>query len=239
MDNKRIIVALDSGNLEDAAKLAAELKDLAGYFKIGKELFTAHGPKSVNTIRDQGVEVFLDLKFHDIPNTVAGACTSALYMGANMINMHIMGGKAMVRTAVERVNLECSKSGLPKPILLGVTVLTSLDDQMLFKDLHIYGNVADQVVHLSRLGKELGLDGVVCSPLEIELVRQACGSGFILVTPGIRPKWAVKDDQQRITTPADAVRMGADFIVIGRPITGAENPREAAEKIQAEIDNVL
>ncbi|MEW6042114.1 MAG: orotidine-5'-phosphate decarboxylase [Elusimicrobiota bacterium] len=233
----QIIVALDFDNLNEVLDTIKRLKGLVKYFKIGKELFTAYGPKSVEIVLKQEAKVFLDLKFHDIPNTVANACLSALKLGVSMINMHASGGKAMMQIAAEKVSETCTKNGIDRPLLLGVTVLTSLNDEILQKEVRISHTVSDQVVHLAKLCRSAGLDGIVCSPLEIEIVRKTCGDNFVLVAPGIRPAWSSKNDQKRITTPAEAVRLGADYIVIGRPVTTAENPIEAVKKILDEMEN--
>jgi orotidine-5'-phosphate decarboxylase len=233
--NAEIIVPLDMQDLNQASETVNRLRGIINYFKIGKELFTAHGPRAVKAVQDHGAKIFLDLKFHDIPNTVAGASVSAVRMGVQMFNMHASGGKLMMETAHDRVIRECEKSSLPKPIMLGVTVLTSIDDTILREEVRVFSNAADQVVHLARLCQTAGLDGVVCSPREIELVNEACGRDFITVTPGIRPLWAAKGDQKRITTPSQAVKLGADYLVIGRPITGADDPKKAAQRIIDEI----
>lgn len=226
----RIFVALDTPDLDKAVALARSLKGHVGGMKVGKEFFTALGPQGVTAIADEGMPVFLDLKFHDIPNTVAGALRSSLALKPFMVNVHASGGAKMMEAAAGAI-----KDASPKPILLGVTVLTSMSEEDL-QGVGVDIAVADQVRRLALLAKDSGLDGVVCSAKEVEMLRAACGPDFKLVVPGIRPKWASSDDQKRIVTPKDAVAMGADYLVIGRPITGADNPVEAAKKIAEELD---
>ena len=239
MSETKLIVALDFDNLETASQIVSELSDIVRRFKIGKQLFTATGPASVEKFRDLAEGIFLDLKFHDIPNTVAGAVTSATAIGAHMINMHASGGFEMMRAARDAADRCANELGIPTPILLGVTVLTSIDEASFQRDFDTRRTLKDQVAYLAELSQKAGLDGVVASPLEIELIRGVCGEDFVIVTPGVRPKWATVGDQQRITTPADAVASGADYIVVGRPITGADNPREAATTILQEMRDVV
>lgn len=226
----RVVVALDYASAEPALALAARLDPKACRVKVGKELFTVAGPSLVTQLAARGFDVFLDLKYHDIPNTVAAACKAAAGLGVWMINVHASGGSAMMRAAREAL------AGTAKPpLLIAVTVLTSLGDQ----DLREIGQqeTAPQLVErLARLTQASGLDGVVCSAQEAALLRKACGSGFKLVTPGIRLADATgKDDQKRIVTPAAAVAAGADYLVVGRPITQAADPLAALERINAEI----
>ncbi len=233
-----LIVALDCSTMEQTRAVLCSLRGIVRYYKIGKELFTTFGPQAVKTVLEYGARVFLDLKFHDIPNTAAGAAAGAVSMGVSMFNVHAMGGKSMMQAVRKRVDEECGKSGLAKPVILGVTVLTSLNDEMLRREIRVDSSVADQVVHLALLCKEAMLDGVVCSPLEIGPVRKACGQNFVIVTPGVRPEGAAKNDQDRVATPVQAVRMGADYLIIGRPITAASDPRTAAQKILDEIEKI-
>ncbi len=226
----RIYVALDTPDAARAVELARQLNGHVGGIKLGKEFFVANGPEGVRAIASVGMPVFLDLKFHDIPNTVAGAIRSALPLQPSILNVHACGGSEMMRKA--RAALD-EMSG-EKPMLIAVTVLTSLGDD----DLHELGvnkTAEEQVVHLARLTLACGLDGVVCSPREIKPIRAVCGADFKLVVPGIRPTWAATGDQKRITTPSDAIRDGADFLVIGRPITGADDPVAAAKMIADEL----
>ncbi|MCW9039168.1 MAG: orotidine-5'-phosphate decarboxylase [Rhodospirillales bacterium] len=226
----RIFVALDTTNVAEAATLADRLKGAVGGVKLGKEFFTANGPEGVKRVSAEGMPVFLDLKFHDIPNTVAGAIRAALPLNPFMINVHASGGAAMMRAAAEAV------SGTnPQPLLLAVTVLTSMADEDLAA-IGVPGPVEAQVRRLAVLARDSGMGGVVCSAREIATLRDACGPDFALVVPGIRPAWAATDDQKRIMTPSDAVRAGADYLVIGRPITRADDPLDAAQRIAYELD---
>jgi orotidine-5'-phosphate decarboxylase len=230
---EKIIIALDVGTEREALAIA-ELLGEARIFKIGLELFTATGPALLEETVRMGKKPFLDLKFHDIPNTAAGAVRSATRNGAHMLTLHASGGREMMAAAVKAAEEESARSGKPKPILLGVTVLTSLKDEQL-RQVGFADRVADQVLRLATLAKESGLDGVVCSPHEIEIIKKECGVDFLVVTPGIRPVWAAAQDQKRIMTPAEAILKGADYLVIGRPITGAASPGEAFLSVLAEI----
>lgn len=226
----RIYVALDTPDVGAAIAMAQQLAGYVGGVKLGKEFFVANGPDAVRAVGGLGMPVFLDLKFHDIPNTVAGAVRSALPSTPAILNVHAMGGSAMMRAAKEALD---AGEG-PAPMLIAVTVLTSLGDEDL-AELGISANAEDQVVRLAKLTQSCGLDGVVCSPREIGPIRAACGDDFKLVVPGIRPSWAATGDQKRITTPSDAVASGADYLVIGRPITSADDPVKAAKMIADEI----
>ncbi len=228
----KIIFALDVHGLEDIDRWADTLAGKVGMFKVGKELFTSCGPAAVKAVQRHGGQVFLDLKYHDIPNTVASAMLAAARLGVQITNLHALGGSEMMETAVTAVHREFSHGGRPK--LLAVTILTSSTVQTL-RQVGIEHSVQDMVVRLARLAKESGMDGVVASPLEIGLIREACGTDFLIVTPGVRPAFAAADDQKRIMTPAAAVSSGADYLVIGRPIAKAINPVEAAECIAVEI----
>ncbi|MDP7601465.1 MAG: orotidine-5'-phosphate decarboxylase [Rhodospirillales bacterium] len=215
--------------------MATTLKDLVGGVKIGKEFFTALGPEGVARVTELGMPLFADLKFHDIPNTVAGAVRSAVHLKPIILNVHAQGGRAMLEAACDAAAEEATKIGIPVPLILGVTVLTSLDDDDL-SDIGVSDSTLDQVKRLAALSQECGLDGVVCSAAEIAALRDTCDSDFKLLTPGIRPAWAAAGDQKRIVTPGEAIKRGADFLVIGRPIYGADDPAEAAKKIAAEIE---
>ena len=236
MSQNQLIVALDVGNLAAANQLVTTLADAVKWFKIGKQLFTAVGPTAVKLLHDAKKNIFLDLKFHDIPNTVAGAVASGTKVGVNMINMHASGGLEMMRAARETAEKQAFELGIPRPTLLGVTILTSIDEANFQRDFGTRRKLTDQVAHQAELSQKAGLDGVVASPLEIELIRKVCGNDFVIVTPGVRPTWAAANDQQRVMTPGEAIDAGADYIVVGRPITAADNPREAAKKIVQEID---
>jgi orotidine-5'-phosphate decarboxylase len=231
----RILVALDVDSAARAIELADALRGSVAGFKIGKQLFTAEGPSMVRTLAERGDKVFLDLKFHDIPNTVAGAVASAVATGAWMVNVHASGGRKMMQAAAEAAASAADRLKRPRPLVIGVTVLTSMDDAQL-RETGVAQPVIAQVAALARLAQAAGLDGVVASPQEIEAIRAACGPDFLIVTPGIRARSAAgSDDQVRTLGPAEAVHRGASFLVIGRPITGAGDPRAAAEQIAAEI----
>ncbi len=218
-----IIAALDVPTANEALTLAKAIAPAVGAFKIGKELFVAEGPDIVRRVRDTGAAVFLDLKFHDIPNTVAKAVASAAQQDVQMLTVHASGGAAMLRAAQEA-------AGPDGPLVLGVTVLTSMDEQDL-TELGIQKTPAEQVLHLAKLATAAGLCGLVCSPQEIAPLREVLPAEVQLVTPGIRPAGSASGDQKRVMTPADAITAGADWLVIGRPIYAAENPRAAAEAI--------
>ena len=229
MDNKRVIVALDVPDMASAIALASRLDSRLCRVKVGKELFTAEGPAVVHALQERGFEVFLDLKFHDIPNTVAGACRSAARLGVWMLNVHASGGEAMMRAAREAIE------GVARPpLLIAVTILTSLSADDLAR-VGYTGDVEENVERLARLARACGLEGVVCSAQEAQALRQATGPDFTLVTPGIRLASDAKGDQVRVVTPADAVRLGASYLVIGRSITGAADPVAALESIRQSL----
>ena len=231
---QRLIVALDLADPAKARTLATLLAPEVGMFKVGKQLFTSAGPDIVRTIHDLGGEVFLDLKFHDISNTVAAAAVEATRLGVKLFNVHASGGPDMMRQTAAAVEEVCAKEGLRRPSVLGVTVLTSLDDADL-DALGIGGGVRAQVLRLAGMTQEAGLAGVVCSAQEVSDIRRTCGDSFMLVTPGIRPAGQQAGDQKRVMTPGDAVRAGIDYIVVGRPITGADDPVQAARAVVAEM----
>jgi orotidine-5'-phosphate decarboxylase len=233
---ERLIVALDVGDLGEVKELVKLLASEVGMFKVGKQLFTHAGPQAVRLIQELGGEVFLDLKFHDIPNTVAKAAVEATRLGVKMFNVHASGSLEMMRATVKEARRVCHQQNLRKPIMLAVTVLTSLNQDDL-KRVGVDGRVADQVVRLALLTKEAGMDGVVASPHEVADIRSACGRRFVIVTPGIRPRDAGRNDQQRVMTPADAIQASVDYIVVGRPILAAKDPVAAACKIIAEMQN--
>lgn len=230
---EKIIIAIDVGTKAEAVTLTGRLKE-AQVFKVGMELFTAEGPPLLREIARRGKKVFLDLKYHDIPNTVAGAVRAATRHGVFMLTLHASGGKEMMITAAQAAAEAAAKEGKPKPLLLAVTVLTSLKDEQL-REVGCAASVAEQVLRLASLAQAAGIDGVVCSPHEIEIIKSRLGKGFLVVTPGIRPAWAAAQDQKRIMTPAEATSRGADYLVIGRPITAAVSPQEAFLRIVEEL----
>lgn len=232
----RLCLALDVERISEAKKYVKLLRNQIGIFKIGSQLFTNEGPKAVEAVRNLGGKVFLDLKFHDIPNTVANSARMAVKIGAYIFNIHASGGFEMMRAAVDAVKEESDKNNESPPIVLAVTVLTSINDSILSKDLRINYTARSQVLHLARLAQRAQISGVVSSPNEITAIRKKCGEDFIILTPGIRPKWSAgKDDQKRITTPGDAIKLGANYIVIGRPILKANDPQQAVDQIIDEM----
>ncbi len=241
---RRIIPALDV-SLARAIELADLLVPFVGMMKVGKQLYTAAGPSVIRAIRERGGGVFLDLKFHDIPNTVAAASAEAVKLGVSMFNVHCMGGLKMMQSARESADATAKELKRERPLILGVTVLTSLDYPALteiypFLNVDLPGEeqdrfIRDFVVHLALLAKKAGLDGVVCSPQEVAPIRAACGPGFVIVTPGVRPLGSAKGDQSRVGTPGQAIADSADYLVIGRPVTEAEDPVQAVHDIAAEI----
>ena len=233
---ERLVFALDVDDFKKAEELVEKLGDYVGVFKVGNQLFTAEGVKVVNMINKRGGKVFLDLKYHDIPNTVALAAEVATKLGVYIFNLHSSGGYEMMKAAVEASKDVSLNLGIRKPLILGVTLLTSINQEILEKDLGIKRRLEEQVVHLARLAKIAGLDGVVASSREIESIRKACGEDFIILTPGIRPVGKSFDDQKRIMTPREATRLGADFLVVGRPIRDAADPVEAAKEILKEME---
>jgi len=240
---QKLILALDFSSLDSAFQLAQSLSEFVGIFKINIHLFTAEGPAAVGKLRQLGPEIFLDLKFHDIPNTVAGAVSAAVGLpGVRLLDLHALGGLEMMRAAAKARD----ESALPKirrAKLLGITILTSMDNRSL-RTVGISGTASGRAVKLARLARQAGLDGVVASPHEVRAIRRACGKDFLIVVPGVRPQAGriprgsgqrKKDDQARVATPSEAIRAGADYLVIGRPITAHKNPREALARILEEI----
>jgi orotidine-5'-phosphate decarboxylase len=229
-----LYVALDVERLDAAEALLERLSGVVGGCKIGSQLFTAAGPAAVERARKRGYRVFLDLKYHDIPNTVAGAVREATRLGVFMLNVHASGGLATLRAAAEAATAAAAEFALPRPLVLGVTVLTSLDRRALEVEVGVHGTVEAHVLHLAGHAREAGLDGCVASPKEISPLRLALGRRWVIVTPGIRPAER-DDDQARTATPEAAARAGADYLVVGRPITAAPDPVAAAQAIVAEI----
>jgi orotidine-5'-phosphate decarboxylase len=230
---ERLIVALDVDTLDAALGLLERLQGIVTRFKIGSQLFTAAGPAAVEAVRRRGAEVFLDLKYHDIPNTVAGAAREAARLGVFMFNVHASGGRAMMRAAAEAVATTASPGR--RPLVIAVTVLTSLDRAALSRELGVVTSVEGHVLHLCRLAREAGLDGCVASANEIRVIRGQLGAGWVIVTPAVRPAGSGADDQSRIATPEATARAGAHYLVVGRPITAAPDPARAAEAILAEM----
>jgi orotidine-5'-phosphate decarboxylase len=233
----KLLIALDVESGERALHLVRQLNDVAGGFKIGSRLFTLEGPALVRRLVDAGTRVFLDLKFHDIPNTVAQAVEAAVHTGAWMLNVHAAGGTAMMRAAAHAGREAAERAKRPKPVLIAVTVLTSMDEAAL-RETGVVRPMREHVVALARLAQDSGLDGVVASPHETAEIRRTCGSGFAIVTPGIRGASAgpERNDQARTMGPAEAIRAGASYIVVGRPIIAAADPHGAARAIAEELE---
>ena len=230
----RLVLALDVDDGETALGLVERLGEYIGVFKVGMQLFTREGPEIIRRIRERGKKVFYDAKYHDIPTTVAKAGRMAVHLGVYIYNIHTLGGYEMMVRTVQETRKEAGKSGLEKPLVLGVTILTHMDGEML-RETGIERELKDEVIHLAKLAQRAGLEGVVSSPQEIELIREACGDDFLILTPGIRPPWAGDNDQKRRMTPGEAIKAGADFIVVGRPILQASDPVEAAQRILKEM----
>ncbi|SEF52414.1 orotidine-5'-phosphate decarboxylase [Paenibacillus sp. UNC499MF] len=227
----RIMVALDFASAAEADTLIQELRGIPCYMKVGMQLFYAAGPHFVARLKDEGYNVFLDVKMHDIPNTVKGGSESVTRLGVDMFNVHAAGGIKMMEGALEGVDKALGGGAAKRPQVIAVTQLTSTSQAMLNDEIGIAGRVEEAVVRYARLTHQAGLQGVVASPLEVSAVKEACGAGFITVTPGIRPAGAALGDQTRVMTPAEAFAAGTDYVVIGRPITAAPDPRQALEQI--------
>lgn len=238
--SERLIVALDFPHISGAREMVGQLAGLGVAFKVGLELYVAEGPKALDELRRAGAErFFLDLKFHDIPNTMVGAVRSAAALGVWMLNVHASAGRAALRRCAEDVAQAAEVSGASKPLLIAVTVLTSLDEGALRGDLGVVRGVQEQVTALARLSQECGLDGVVAPAPDAALIRQACGEAFCIVSPGIRPRGADVNDQARIDTPSSALAGGASHLVVGRPVTQAKDPAQACEEILREMSEAL
>ncbi len=237
MNSEKLIVALDYAYENEARELVGQLGDTVSYYKVGLELFLNTRGSIIDYLKHKDKKVFLDLKFHDIPNTVAQAAAWAASFGVDMFTLHASGGAEMMRTSVENVSDICARMNIKMPQMVGVTILTSFDEAGIarvgYKD-----SIGDTVLNLAKLCQESNMRGVVCSPHEVAQIKQVCGSNFLTVCPGIRPVWAAKGDQKRITTPSDAIKIGVDYMVVGRPITKAKDPQEAAFKIVEEIGGV-
>ncbi len=236
MIDSKLIFALDTDDDKRIKKLLELLAPILLWVKTGFQAFSVLGPNCFGDLKENGYNVFLDLKFHDIPNTVARDVATMTKCGARMINMHASGGFEMMRAAKESAERAAEEQEILRPTLLGVTILTSMDELDFRTYFDSQRQLTDQVVYLAQLAQEAGLDGVCASPLEIEAIRKACGEDFVIVTPGIRPEWASQGDQRRFTTPAEAIRRGADYIVVGRPILEATDPFKATSNILDEIN---
>jgi orotidine-5'-phosphate decarboxylase len=234
----QLLVALDVDTAAEARALADQLRGVAGGFKIGSRLFTREGPGIVEDFAGRGDRVFLDLKFHDIPNTAAGAVAAATRLGVWMLNVHASGGSAMMRAARDAAHQEAARTSRPAPLVIAVTMLTSLDQRAL-TEIGMADAMTAQVGRLAALSEASGLDGVVASPHEIDIIRRRCGRQFVIVTPGIRSATDVKGDQSRTMTAVEALASGATYLVVGRPIIAAADPRAAAERIVSECHDAL
>jgi orotidine-5'-phosphate decarboxylase len=231
---EKIIFALDVEHFTEAQRWVTLLKDQVGMFKVGKQLFTHSGPKVIDMIRKKGQKVFLDLKFHDIPNTVAKAGEEATKLEVAMFNLHALGGFEMMKKTVEASRATAKELGIPKPFILAVTILTSMDEDAI-KEVGIQGPILEEVGRLAFLSMKAGVDGVVASPQEIGVIRKRCGEKFLIVTPGIRLPSEKKDDQKRTLSPKEAISAGANYLVIGRPIKESKDPLETVQKIVEDI----
>jgi orotidine-5'-phosphate decarboxylase len=233
---EKLIVALDVANLNYAYRLVGQLADFVRMFKIGNQFFTSFGPAAVRMLLENQKRIFLDLKFHDIPNTVARAAEAATELCVDMFNVHAAGGTVMMRAAAEATKAKAEQLGVPKPLVLGVTMLTSIEEKQFQTDFETMRKLIDQVSYFAELAQRAGLDGVVASPEEIDVIRKTCGEDFVIVTPSVRPSWAAKNDQSRVMTPAEAIARGANYIVVGRPIYASPHPKEAVVKILQETE---
>lgn len=230
-----LIIALDVDTLEEAEILANKLYAHAGAFKVGLQLYNSAGPEALKKLKQKGVPVFVDLKLHDIPNTVAAAARVLTRYGASILNVHAAGGSAMMRAAAEAVRKEAAGNGIGRPLITAVTVLTSIDQEMFNNEMGIPGPLQKQVTTWALLARASGLDGVVASPREITAIREACGPDFVIITPGVRPAGAAANDQKRTMTPAEAMKLGATYLVVGRPVTASPDPVQAIREILKEI----
>ena len=230
-----LIVALDVQSKKEALEIVNKLRSDVSYFKVGLTLFAGEGPKIIDEIKKLGCKVFLDGKFLDIPHQVSGAVSSLVHHKVDMMNVHLTGGMHMLYDAKQAIITTSKKLNIEPPKLLGVTALTSINEEILQENLQIKAQIDEYVLNRAKIAKEAGLDGIVCSPKEASLVRKELGKDFLIVTPGVRPKWAEKNDQKRTSTPKEAVKNGANFVVVGRPITDAKDPLDAARKILSEI----
>lgn len=235
----RLIIALDVDTTAEALSLVDRLQEHVGVFKVGMQLYNSEGPEILKKIHDLGGKIFLDLKLHDIPNTVGQASSVLTRHGVFMFNVHTAGGSEMMKRAAEAAQKISLEKGTTRPLVIGVTVLTSINQAILENEMGVSRSVEEQVVKWAQLAKESALDGVVASPREIRAIREACGSEFAIITPGVRPEWAAANDQKRVMTPKEAVAAGASYLVVGRPITAAADPVEAAKRIVSEMEEGL
>lgn len=235
----RLILAVDTADIKEARRYLDELHAHVGVFKIGLQLFTHYGPEILKIFQSAGAKIFLDCKFLDIPNTVAKAAEAAAAHKVEMFTIHAGGGTEMLRAASQSVHAYAQKEGVPPPTILAVTVLTSISQDTLRNELSVGLDMKEQVLKLARQCKDSGITGLVASPEEVASLRSAIGKEMVIVTPGVRPAWADTNDQKRFTTPAQAIKNGSDYLVVGRPITGAQDPKSAAQQIVEEMQSAL
>ncbi|MDD3237932.1 MAG: orotidine-5'-phosphate decarboxylase [Candidatus Gastranaerophilales bacterium] len=235
----RIILALDVDTLEEVEKYTVMLKDYVGYFKVGLQLYTSCGYKAIELIKEHGGKVYFDGKFHDIPNTVAKASVNLLKRGIDFFNINASGGSKMISTTVKLCRETAKKLDLPVPTILGVTLLSSFGQRTLTEELNVNENIDEYVTHIAKIAKEAGISGVIASATEAKRIRQEIGEDFMIMCPAIRPTWSVVNDQIRVVSPSDAIEAGVDYMVIGRPITSADDPVAAAKLIINEIEEAL
>lgn len=236
---KKIIIALDFDNIDKSIEVIQKLDTYVDIYKIGLQLFCAEGLKVLNLLKDQNKKIFFDCKLHDIPNTVAMASAALVAHGITFFNVHALGGYKMMNACVKSANRIAIEKGFSTPIILGVTLLTSIDQETLQSELDINYNIIDYTVKLAKLAQSAGLSGVVASAKEVNEIKKHCGKDFIVLTPGIRPLWAGSDDQERIVTPGDAIRAGSDYLVIGRPVTFSKDPVKAIKLIIDEVNEAI
>lgn len=235
----KLVLPLDVNTMEEARELVKELKDHVGVFKVGLQLFTSVGPDIIKMIQDEGREIFFDGKFHDIPNTVAKASANLVKHGVTFFNIHITGGSKMISTCLKLSRETARSYGLPKPTVLGVTLLTSFGQRTLTEELLINLNIDDYVTQLAKVAKKSGLDGIIASATDVPKIKKDCGEDFIILCPAIRPTWSVVNDQIRVVTPRDAIRAGVDYLVVGRPITSAKDRVSAAQLVLDEMQEAM
>ena len=235
---EKIVLALDVDTLEEAKSLIMQLKDYVGVFKVGLQLYTQNGNEIINFMKEQGLDFFLDVKLLDIPNTVAKASENIVRRGASFFNIHSLGGAEMMKECVKAAKSTAKELGQKEPFILAVTILTSISDEVLQNELEINKKASDYVLKLAKLAKDSGLDGVVASTWETKRIKEVCGADFKVLCPGIRPEWSLKNDQKRAATPKVAIEQGADYLVIGRAVTSANDRVKAMKKIYEEIGEI-